>query len=132
MATARGISPMTDLRRAARALTAGALVSMTLAPIAASSPSLDWIAMYDGGAYGPDLGTAVLTDPAGNVIFAGESADGVYGLDQVIRKVDRSTGQPLWTARFAATDGNDMALTGLAWDPFGDILVGGYVRGCVG
>jgi hypothetical protein len=97
-----------------------------------AEPLLRWGLLYDGGSSGPDFGTATLCDPAGNVIFGGESADGVAGLDQVIRKVDRASGETLWTARDSAFDGNDMALTGLAWDPFGDVLVGGYIRGCVG
>ena len=34
--------------------------------------------------------------------------------------------------RVPAPDGNNMALSDMAWDPFNDVLIGGYVRGCVG
>lgn len=108
---------------------AAALICFTPA---IAAPTLEWADLHDGGAHYIDLGLAALSDGQGNLIVGGESADGVGGLDILIRKLSRSTGQPLWTMRYAAFDGNDMALSGMVWDPFGDILVGGYIRGCVG
>lgn len=99
---------------------------------AGAAPTLEWADIYDGGANYIDLGLAVLSDEQGNLVVGGESADGAAGSDLLIRKLSRSTAQTIWTRRYAAFDGNDMALSGMVWDPFGDILIGGYIRGCVG
>jgi hypothetical protein len=109
------------------------LVALSLAagPVLAH-PALVWEDLYDGGASYLDVATAVIAAPNGDVIVGGESADGVGGTDQFVRRLERTSGFPLWEVRFPAFDGNDMALTALAWDPGGDILVGGYIRGCVG
>jgi hypothetical protein len=108
------------------------LASLTAVPAARATPALEWSDRYDGGAAHIDLGTTVLAAPNGDVIVGGESADGVDGIDQIIRRLDRASGEVLWEVRVRAFDGNDMALTALAWDPSGNILVGGYIRGCVG
>ncbi len=108
------------------------LLTLAGAGRASAAPTLSWGDLYDGGAAYLDLATAVLAAPNGDVIVGGESADGDGGVDQLIRRLEPVSGAPLWTVRFPAFDGNDIALTALAWDPSGDILVGGYVRGCVG
>ena len=108
------------------------LLTLAAAGPAPAAPTPSWHDLYDGGAAYLDLATAVLAAPNGDAIVGGESADGVGGVDQLIRRLERTSGAPLWEVRFPAFDGNDMALTALAWDPNGDILVGGYVRGCVG
>jgi hypothetical protein len=99
---------------------------------ALAGPELVWNDLYDGGASYVDVATAVIAAPNGDVIVGGESADGVGGADQLVRRLERTSGFPLWEVRFPAFDGNDMAVTALAWDPDGNILVGGYIRGCFG
>jgi outer membrane protein assembly factor BamB len=99
---------------------------------ALADPVFEWADLYDGGANLPDVGTAVLADPDGNVIVGGESGDGVAGVDMLVRKLDRETGQTIWTRRVPSFDTNDMALSGMVWDGTGHVLVGGYIRGCVG
>ncbi len=100
--------------------------------VCAADPDLQWIDLYDGGGSYIDLGVAAIADPLGNLVVGGESADGVDGADLSIRKLSRDAHEPIWSARYAAFDGNDMAFSGMVWDPFGDILIGGYIRGCVG
>jgi hypothetical protein len=102
-------------------------VSPTLA-----DPALEWTDTFDGGAAYVDDGTTALADPAGHLVIGGESYDGVTGSDMLVRKLHRDTKAPLWSTRYPAFDGSDMALTDMVWDGFGDILVGGYVRGCLG
>lgn len=99
---------------------------------ARANPSLEWSDMYDGGTRYLDYATSAVCDPQGNLVVGGESADGVDGIDMLIRKLSRVDGSNLWTTRWTAFDTNDMALSGLVLDPFGDVLVGGYIRGCVG
>jgi hypothetical protein len=118
-----------------RSLQAGPLlasVGLLCAGAAIGSPTLEWSDGYDGGGHGLDVGNAAVCDPDGNLIVAGESADLFAGTDMLIRKLDRDDGHPIWTRRYAAFDGNDMALTGMIWDGSGDLLVAGYIRGCVG
>ena len=108
------------------------LATLPVPPAALATPTLAWSDLYDGGPAYIDLATAVIAAPNGDVIVGGESADGVGGIDQWIRYLERTSGAPLWQVRVPSFDANDMALTALAWDPDGNILVGGYIRGCVG
>lgn len=102
-------------------------------PIAVvASPTLEWSDLHDGGANYTDVGTAALCDPEGNLVVGGESADGTQGLDMLIRKLHRHTGEPIWQTRVPAFDGLDMALSGMVWDGFGDLLIGGFIRACDG
>ncbi len=110
---------------------------LALAALAASiptlaSPTLEWVDLYDGGGAYLDYVTAIATDPSGHPVIAGESSDGIGGVDLLIRKLDRDTQIPLWEQRIPAFDGNDMALTGIVRDGSGNFLIGGYIRGCVG
>ncbi len=95
-------------------------------------PDMQWAVTYDGGAAGEDIPTVAITAPDGDLVIGGESHDGIDGSDMLICRFDRETGDILWEHRVPAPDGNDMALTAMVWDGDGDILVGGYVRGCVG
>jgi hypothetical protein len=117
---------------AALLLGAAVLGAQAFGGSAAAAPVLEWSDLYEGGASCPDLATAVLCDPEGNLLIGGESADGIDGSDMFIRKLSRDSGATLWSRRVTSLEANDMALTGLALDPFGGVLVGGYVRGCVG
>jgi hypothetical protein len=97
-----------------------------------AEPNLEWSELYDGGGNYLDVGNAALCDPDGNLVVAGESADGIDGTDMLIRKLERGSSETLWSERYAAFDGNDMALTDMIWDPSGDLLIAGYIRGCEG
>jgi len=120
------------LRSVVAALVVLVPFSLGVAAYAQAEPVLEWSDLYDGGANLTDLGTAALADPEGNVIVAGESGDGIAGSDMLIRKLARETRETIWTRRVPFIDTNDMALSGMVWDPAGNILVGGYSRGCVG
>jgi hypothetical protein len=97
-----------------------------------AEPDLYWVVTYDGGAAADDISTVALTAPNGDLVVGGESNDGVDGSDMLICRFDREMGDITWQRRVPAPDGLDMALTGMVWDGNSDILVGGYVRGCVG
>lgn len=109
-----------------------ALAGAMFCGAALATPVLEWSDLYDGGANLTDLATAILTDPEGNVIIGGESGDGIAGVDWLIRKLGRETGTTLWTRRVPFIDANDMALSGMVWGGSGNVLVGGFSRGCVG
>jgi hypothetical protein len=98
----------------------------------AADPSHQWTETYDGGAAYVDDNTVSLVDSSGNLILGGESYDGIDGSDMLIRKLDRHSREALWSTRYPAFDGNDMALTDMVLDNEGNVLVAGYVRGCVG
>ncbi len=109
------------------------LVFVVLALLPASAPAeptLAWSDLFDGGGHYTDIATAAFTDPSGNLYVGGESADGVLGADMSIRWIDRATGISIWETRYSAFDGNDMALSALEGDGFGNIIVAGYIRGC--
>jgi hypothetical protein len=97
-----------------------------------ADPNLEWSELYDGGGSYLDVGNAALCDAEGNLIVAGESADGIDGTDMLIRKLERGSAETLWSERYSAFDGNDMALTDMTWGPSGDLLIAGYIRGCEG
>ncbi len=97
---------------------------------ALADPAYQWSDLYDGGGHYVDYGTAALIDADGDLYVGGECNDGQDGSDMLIRKLDRDSGTTLWTASYSAFDGNDMALSGMVWDGFGSLLVGGYIRGC--
>jgi hypothetical protein len=100
--------------------------------LAPAAPSLEWTATYDGGGLYVDEARLALTDPAGNLVIAGTSHDGVDGLDLLAMKLAKDTGAVLWERRQPSFDGNDMAVSALSWDGLGDLLLVGYVVGCVG
>jgi hypothetical protein len=97
-----------------------------------AAPTEQWADLYDGGALHVDDGFVALAAADGHFVIGGESFDGVDGSDMLIRKLNRETKTAIWSERYPAFDGNDMALTDMVWDGFGNVLVGGYVRGCLG
>jgi hypothetical protein len=118
-----------------RAWTVGTAIAgamLVLAAAGQADPSFEWIDIHDGGGLYRDEGTVVLTDPDGHLLIGGESHDGVAGADMLVRKLNRLTHAEIWSTRFPAYDGNDMELEAMAFDPFGDVLVGGYIAGCLG
>lgn len=106
---------------------------LALAAVAAALPPTSaWTDRHDGGGRLSDDGWCAAADAVGNVIVAGESADGLGGIDLCLRKLDRTDGHPLWQARYEGYDGKDVAITDITWATAGQLLVAGYVRGCVG
>lgn len=110
-----------------------ALVLLALPLVAAAAPDFDWAETYDGGGLYTDEGLAALVHPDGDLILGGVSHDGVDGLDLLVCRLDQDTGGILWETRESSFDPlNDMALSEMCWDGLGDLLVAGYVVGCVG
>jgi hypothetical protein len=107
-------------------------VLVLLVAAAGAEPTLQWDDLLDGGGDYTDVGTVALIDPEGHLVVGGESTDTVGGSDILIRKLRKADGDEIWSLRWASADGNDMAVTAMCWDPFDDVLVGGYIRGCVG
>ncbi len=99
---------------------------------AGAAPTFEWDHLYDGGAFSADVGVKVTTDASGNLIIAGESTDLVDGADILILKLERETGDTLWSRRFSADDGNAMGVGGMVWDGQGNLLIGGTRFGCFG
>ena len=108
------------------------LLLIAIPMIAVAAPDFKWSQTYDGGGLYTDEGLLALTHPGGDLILAGVSHDGVDGLDIIVRRMDRDTGGAVWTRRQSAFDTNDMAVTGMVWDGYGDLLLSGFVVGCVG
>ena len=114
--------------------TAGLAAALVVGGAAAraATPSLAWSERHDGGAQFNDDGWCVATDAAGHVVVAGESADGVDGIDLCVRKLDRLDGHQIWQARYQGYDAKDVTVSEISWDTAGQLLVAGYIRGCVG
>ena len=102
------------------------------AAAAADAPVFAWDDVLAGEGGVLDDGLCALVDPDGHLIVAGESADADGGADSYIRKLHRDTAAVIWEARYEAFDDNDMAVSEIFFDPFDDVVVGGYIRGCVG
>jgi hypothetical protein len=117
---------MKGLRSALAALLAA------LPGLAPAAPGLEWTATHDGGGLYVDEARLALTDPAGNLVIVGTSHDGVDGLDLLAMKLAKDTGAVIWERRQPSFDGNDMAVSAMSWDGLGDLLLVGYVVGCVG
>jgi len=110
----------------------GAALASGALSAAAENPVFEWDYVHDGGGQQYDCGIKTVTDMAGNLVIAGESTDLPGGVDLLIMKLDRQSGDTLWTVRYAAADDNDMAVGGMVWDGFGDLLIGGTRLGCFG
>jgi hypothetical protein len=109
-----------------------ALVLLLAPALAAAAPSFGWMQTYEGGGLYVDEATLALSDPAGNLVLGGVSHDGIDGMDILVCKLARDTGALIWETRQTAFDTNDMAVSDMCWDGLGDLLVAGYVVGCVG
>ena len=64
--------------------------------------------------------------------MAGESTEATGGADLYVRKLDRADGTALWSYRYEGYDDKDVAVTDMTWDSVGQLLVAGFIRGCVG
>ncbi len=118
--------------RLTTASTVCVLAACSLPAVAAAAPALLWEHVHDGGGLYQDRALAALVDPGGDLVVGGESYDGVVGADILIRKLARADGGVIWSRRLPSADGNDMALSELIWEPGGDLIAAGFVRGCPG
>ena len=112
-----------------------AVTAFTLAfgvAVAEANPTLEWQHIHDGGSQQSDMGVAVLTDPAGNVVIAGEIVSAAGSGDLLIRKLARATGDTLWSRTVTGSADNPLAVGGMVWDGAGDLLIGGTRLGCFG
>lgn len=100
--------------------------------LAAADTTQMWADQYDGGGNFIDSGTLVTLAPDGNLVVAGESSEATGGADLYLRKLDRSNAQQLWDFRFDGIDDKDVAVSEMTWDSVGQLLVAGFIRGCVG
>lgn len=98
----------------------------------AAPPTAAWAERHDGGGQFNDDGWCAVTDPAGHLVVAGESADGIGGVDLCVRKLDRLDGHQIWQARYVGYDAKDVTVSDITWDTAGQLLVAGFIRGCVG
>ncbi len=112
------------------AMTAVAVFTLTGAAQAATTEM--WIQQHDGGGNYIDSGTLVSLAPDGNLVVAGESTEVSGGADLFIRKLDKTTGDEIWQFRFDGVDDKDVAVTEIAWDSFGQLLISGFIKSCVG
>jgi hypothetical protein len=105
---------------------------LAFAGIAGAQPVLDWARATDGGGFYVDEAVAAGVDPAGNLVTAGTTHDGEAGCEAFVCKRSRLSAEIIWERRISAIDGNDMAVSDMAWDGQGAWLVAGYVVGCEG
>ncbi len=99
---------------------------------AADPPTMSWSDVHDGGAEFGDDGYQCLVAADGNPVVAGESTELTGGADLLIRKLDRADGSQMWAYRYEGYDDKDVAVTDMTWDSVGQLLVAGFIRGCVG
>ena len=97
-----------------------------------ADPSLMWSDQHDGGDSFVDDGWCLLTDTQGNLVVGGESSDTSRGIDLYVRKLDANDGHELWSSRYSGYDEKDVAIVDMTWDTVGQLLVAGFIRGCVG
>jgi len=107
------------------------MLGLLLPALTMAKPLEEWVVTHDAGGYYVDTATEALVDAAGNLIVGGATHDGVDGTDISVAKYDRSDGSLIWDAYLSAYDHvSDMAIDGMVWDGFGDILVAGRLLGC--
>lgn len=109
-----------------------AILALCIAGPAWAQPGLEWVDLHDGGAQMADIGVAALTDGAGNLVVAGESTGGSSVVRILVRKLDRETGVPIWSRQYTAAGGSSAIPRSMIWDGYGNIIVAGYIRNCVG
>jgi hypothetical protein len=118
--------------------TLAAAVFLAAAPLvflpapSSADPSLEWEHLYDGGSRQADTGLAALSDPEGNPVIAGEVTDAAGNGNLLIRKLERASGDEIWTRSVLGTADNRLALGGMVWDGHGELLIGGTRLGCYG
>jgi hypothetical protein len=114
---------------------AGLMAALSLFLVAGSvladAPTAGWLDRHDGGLGGDETGTMLLACPDGDLITGGESRKSDGAATLYIRRLDRDTGATMWEYNFSYPD-KDVSVTGLTWANSGQLLVAGYVHGCIG
>ena len=105
---------------------------LCLSPASAAAPEWAWTDMHDGGSSANDDGYCLLIAPDDHLIVGGESTDLDDGSDLFIRKLDRLDGSEMWSVRYEGYDNKEVAISEMTWDSVGQLLVAGFIRGCVG
>ncbi len=101
----------------------------------ADAPTTGWMDRLDGGSSGDESGTMMLASPDGDLIAGGESRQSHGAADLYIRRMGRESGNTIWEFQYSGFDGSyykDVSVTGLTWDNSGQLLVAGYIHGCIG
>jgi type IX secretion system substrate protein/beta-propeller repeat-containing protein len=86
-----------------------------------------WVKRYNGPSNLQDEAFALFVDDAGNVYVTGGSQQTNKGYDYLTVKYS-SAGTQLWTARYDASSGNDIA-AGIKVDAYGSVFVAGTSYG---
>ena len=73
-----------------------------------------------------DVVTAILRDPSGNIIVAGNTDDGFAGGNMVLLKYSGVDGSLLWHRRLSGPTNSYGAIAGAAVDAHGNIAITGY------
>ncbi len=102
------------------------------ASLAVAETTEMWSQQHDGGGNFLDSGTLVSLAPDGNIVVGGESSEVSGGADLYLRKLDKDTGSELWDFRYDGVDDKDVAISEITWDTVGQLLVAGFIRGCIG
>lgn len=109
-----------------------AVALLTGAGFASAETTEMWSDQHDGGGNFIDSGTLVSLAPDGNIVVGGESSEITGGADLYLRKLDKTTGNQLWDFRYDGVADKDVAITEITWDSVGQLLVAGFIRGCIG
>ena len=109
-----------------------AAIIFTCTSAAVADTTEMWSQQHDGGGNYIDSGTLVTLAPDGNLVVAGESTEVGGGADLYVRKLDKSNANQIWEFRFDGVDDKDVAVSEVAWDSFGQLLIAGFIRSCVG
>jgi len=86
-----------------------------------------WVQRYGfGGVGSEDTASKVVTDAAGNVIVAGHTDDGFNSSPDMLVIKYSGAGVPFWTNRFNSLGNQDDAVTDIAVDASGNVIVTGW------
>ncbi len=116
-------------------LTATLSLLLFAGSVLADDPTFGWLNRHDGGSGGDESGTMLLACDDGNLIAGGESRQSNGAADLYVRRMDSNTGNTIWEFSYSGFDGSndkDVSVTGLTWDNSGQLLVAGYIHGCIG
>ncbi len=108
------------------------MTMITTSGLAAAETTEMWTEQHDGGGNFLDSGTLLSLAPDGNLVVGGESSEITGGADLYLRKLDKDTGSQLWDFRYDGIDDKDVAISEITWDTVGQLLVAGFIRGCIG
>ena len=109
-----------------------AVTMITGAGLVTAETTEMWSQQHDGGGNFLDSGTLLSLAPDGNIVVGGESSEVSGGADLYVRKLDKTTSNELWNFRYDGVDDKDVAISEITWDTVGQLLVAGFIRGCIG